>query len=217
MPLYILLSLKLFDFLNFILYSPVRWSLAYSDLLGRWRYPPSEDPIYRIFRPSPVFLRKARKLTPGSSCPFSEEPRQPGELFVLLPCRLSQNPKPHTPPTPASGPFPLPRSGEGGGGSAGMGALSASTSSVNWLVEDDILLKNAVEVTPACPLYPQPHFLEFLLFVSTRQLMRPMLFLDYCRWSVTDSEGFVLTGIPGSQNWSCSYTQRKELKSLRLW
>ncbi|CAN6327005.1 unnamed protein product, partial [Urochloa humidicola] len=26
-----------------------------------------------------------------------------------------------------------------------MGALSASTSSVNWLVEDDILLKNAVE------------------------------------------------------------------------
>lgn len=30
-----------------------------------------------------------------------------------------------------------------------MGALSASTSSVNWIVEDDILLKNAVEVTPA--------------------------------------------------------------------
>jgi hypothetical protein len=35
-----------------------------------------------------------------------------------------------------------------------MGALSASTSSVNWLVEDDILLKNAVEVTPACPPVP---------------------------------------------------------------
>jgi hypothetical protein len=49
-----------------------------------------------------------------------------------------------------------------------MGALSASTSTVNWLVEDDILLKNAVEVT----LRPVPPIVvgEFLLSVSVRQL-----------------------------------------------
>jgi len=188
MPLYILLSLKLFDFLNFILSSKQRRALFVSlkftqicwageDILLRKTQSTGFSDLLRFSCAKPP----ARKLTPGAGCPYSEEPRQPGQLFVVLPCRLSQNPKPHTPPTPASGPFPLLRSGEGGGGSAGMGALSASTSSVNWLVEDDILLKNAVEVTPACPLYPQPHFLEFLLFVSTRQLMRPMLFLDYCR------------------------------------
>ena len=92
------------------------------------------------------------------------------------------NPKP--PASPAPPPFPfsvtLPRSG---GGGADMGALSASTSSVNWLVEDDILLKNAVEVIPPAqaPCVPNLNFLSPYCW-SRRvkcQLKRLMLFMSY--------------------------------------
>ena len=52
-----------------------------------------------------------------------------------------------------------------------MGALSASTSSVNWLVEDDILLKNAVEVIPRPgTLHPQSQFLDSVLLVPMYQM-----------------------------------------------
>jgi hypothetical protein len=62
----------------------------------------------------------------------------------------------------------LPRSG---GGGADMGALSASTSSVNWLVEDDILLKNAVEVIPRLgTLRPQSQFVDSVLLVPMCQM-----------------------------------------------
>lgn len=53
-----------------------------------------------------------------------------------------------------------------------MGALAASTSSANWLVEDDILLKNAVEVTNT----PYPSLPQIAIgtaqkqFVSMRRL-----------------------------------------------
>jgi hypothetical protein len=90
--------------------------------------------------------------SPGQAFVASSEPRLPNP-FVPSPRLLSPlNPKPHAPHSSAPFPFPFlstPREGGGGYGYgyAGMGALSASTSTVNWLVEDDILLKNAVEVT----------------------------------------------------------------------
>ena len=120
-------------------------------------------------RLSPLSSRHSRRLPPDSS-----------PLFL---CRLSQlNPKPPASPTPAPFPFlvTLPRSG---GGGADMGALSASTSSVNWLVEDDILLKNAVEVIPPAqaPCVPNLNFLSPYCW-SRRvkcQLKRLMLFLSY--------------------------------------
>lgn len=105
----------------------------------------------------PICRRNSWPVVPSQVPAGQARARQPhpnlgNSSFVLFfPCRLSQKAKTlnHTRLTPR--PPPLPRSGQGGGSSAGMGAMSASISSVNWLVEDDILLKNAVEVTPACP------------------------------------------------------------------
>jgi hypothetical protein len=71
-----------------------------------------------------------------------------------------------------------------------MGALAASTSSGNWLVEDDILLKNAIEVIPL-PRIAAGTAQKVLVSVPRLGPLRlrcPISLLGFFlgRWSTTD-------------------------------
>ena len=127
----------------------------------------------------------ARKLTPGFRLPFLGGAPPAWETLrplLLLPCRLSQNPKPHTPPQLR--PLPPPSKQRRRwwqcrhGRSVGFDFVGELASRGRHPPQER---SRGNPRLPPVRLYPQPHFLEFLLFVSTRQLMRPMLFLGYCR------------------------------------
>jgi hypothetical protein len=149
---------------------------------------------------------------PGWSGSRPPAPPKPGELFVrpllpLSPFPKGQNPKPYA-PNSASSPSPSKRPRRRQqcrhGRNVGFDFVG-ELASRGWHPPQERRRGNPC----LPPLYSRPHLLEFLLFVSTRQFKRPMLFLGYYRWNATDSEGFVFIGIPGSQNWSSSYTQIK--------
>jgi hypothetical protein len=151
------------------------------------------------------------RVPAGQARARQPHPNLGNSSFVLFfPCRLSQKAKtlnhtrltPRPPPPPSKRPRRRQQCRHGRNvGFDFVGELASR----GWHPSQERRRGNPC----LPPLYSRPHLLEFLLFVSTRQFKRPMLFLGYYRWNATDSEGFVFIGIPGSQNWSSSYTQIK--------